>query len=269
MGMRPFQVAGGTIVGRDHRVVYKNNQDAYAIHESDGLTVVVVADGCGSSVRSEVGAQMGVRLVVDGIVRMYAATRSIDWTRLNRQIVSRLDLLAGWLGGNYREAIEQHLLFTLVGAAVANEEVIFFACGDGVIMMNGERIDLGRYPNNTPPYIAYQLLERELRIDPYEARLRPIKVSPLCVVDSFLIGTDGVEDIFQHASSCMPGLNKPVGPASQFWTDDRYFKGNPDLVSRQLRLMGRDYPATDPAHGLLHDDTTLVVARKDITIKEE
>lgn len=269
MGIRQFQVAGGTIVGRDHRVVYKNNQDAYAITEYEGLTVAVVADGCGSGVKSEVGAHLGVRLVTEQIARMYAVRRTLDWPRLERHIVSQLDTLAQSLGGNYRQAVEDYLLFTLVGVVIAGDTVTFFACGDGIVRINDQALALGPYSGNMPPYIAYRLLESELKIDPREVRLAPIAVRPSQLVESFLLGTDGVEDIVLHADRTMPGIEKPMGDLCQFWTDDRYFRGNPDLVSRQLRLMGRDYPVANPEHGLLHDDTTLIVGRKNPEYKEE
>lgn len=257
-----FQLAAGSMVGRDHRLVFRNNQDAYHVATYDGLTIAVVADGCGSGSKSEVGAQLGVRIVAEQIARRYAAYRSIDWARLEQSVVSQLDILASNLGGDYRRTVEEHLLFTLVGVVLTREEAVFFACGDGVVYVNGEPTILGPHPGNMPPYVAYRLLASELRINPDEVRLRPVITAPIETVNSFLIGTDGVDDIIRRADRNLPGLERPVGEISQFWSDDRYFKGNPDLVSRQLRLMGRDYPHVNPDHGLLSDDTTLIVGRR-------
>ncbi len=258
----PFQIASGSVVGRDHRVVYKNNQDALAVTEYEGLTIMVVADGCSSGLKSEVGAQLGVRLVTEHIARMYASRRAIDWKRLERQVVSQLDVIAQSLGGDYRKTVEDFLLFTLVGAVLTQETATFFACGDGVLLINGQVLALGPYPGNMPPYLAYRLLESELRIDPREVNLAPVAERPIDSIDSFVLGTDGVDDIVRHAGRNLPGLEGLVGGIDQFWLNDRYFKGNLDLVSRQLRLMARDFPVANPEHGLLHDDTTLIVARR-------
>src|SRR5439155_16598404 len=59
----PFQLAGATVAGRLHHVSGRNNQDAFAWAQSPGGLVAVVCDGCGSAPHSEVGAQLGARLV--------------------------------------------------------------------------------------------------------------------------------------------------------------------------------------------------------------
>lgn len=269
MNANEFQLAGGTVTGRDHRLVFKNNQDAYAITACHGLTIAVVADGCSGGAKSEVGAQLGVRLLTEQIARMYTATGTLNWPRLEQHLVAQLDSLAVSLGGEYRRVVEEYLLFTLVGAVITDTELTFFACGDGTIIINGARLALGPYPGNMPPYIAYRLLTNELRIDPQQVRLAPVAIRPVETVESFLIGTDGIDDIAAHAECRMPGLDKLVGDPSQFWTEDRYFRGNPDLVSRQLRMMARDFPLVQPEHGRLHDDTTLVVGRRAPTRQEE
>lgn len=269
MATGDMQLAGGTVTGRDHRLVFKNNQDAYAVTSFQNLTIAVVADGCSGGAKSEVGAQLGVRMVTEQLARMYAAKRVIDWRRLEQHLVAELDTLARSLGGDYRQTVEEYLLFTLVGVVITNESLTFFACGDGALMINGVTVPLGPYPGNMPPYIAYRLLMNELRIDPGCVQLAPVATRPIETVESFLIGTDGVHDVITHAERIMPGLQRPVGNIAEFWTDDRYFRGNPDLVSRQLRMMARDFPVANPEHGLLHDDTTLVVGRRAPVHKEE
>lgn len=260
--MTDFQLAGGSMVGRDHRVVNRNNQDAYTILQYTGLTVAVVSDGCGSGAKTEVGAQLGVRMVAEQIARQYGAYRRIDWQKTQRHVLSQLDILAQSLGGDYRKVVEEYFLFTIIGVILTPETATFFACGDGTAVINGEQWPLGPYPENRPPYLAYGLLENELRIDPSGIKLLPFMEVANEELNSFLIGTDGVDDFVKHQDKTMPGLDRNIGPLSQFWLDDRYFKGNPDLVSRQLRLAGRDFPHNNPEHGLLSDDTTIIVGRR-------
>ncbi len=264
-----FQLAGGSMVGRDHRMVNKNNQDSYVIQSYSDLTVAVVADGCGSGAKTEVGSQLGARLVAEQIARAYGAYRTIDWQKTQRHVLSQLDLLAQNLGGDFRRVVEEYFLFTIVGVVLEPKKATFFACGDGTIYVNGCHLPLGPFAGNMPPYIAYGLLENELKIDVREVRLAPVVELATSDLTSFLIGTDGIDDFVGHEARMMPGIDRLVGPIDQFWTDDRYFRGNPDLVSRQLRLVGRDWPLSNPEHGLLHDDTTLIVGRRIPELQEE
>ena len=59
----PFQLAFATVAGRMHHLSGRNNQDAYAWTQGPGGLIAVVCDGCGSGPHSEVGAQVGARLV--------------------------------------------------------------------------------------------------------------------------------------------------------------------------------------------------------------
>ena len=47
-----------------------------------------------------------------------------------------------------------------------------------------------------------------------------------------------------------------VGPLSQFWADDAFYK-NRDMVRRRLAVLNRG-----AGPGLLADDTTIVVVRR-------
>ena len=64
-----FEIAVGTVIGRDHRVSGKNNQDAFCCLMADHLIVAVVCDGCGSSPHSEVGAKIGAKIIAAEILR--------------------------------------------------------------------------------------------------------------------------------------------------------------------------------------------------------
>ncbi len=260
--MARFELAGGTVIGRDHRHVGRNNQDAYTILANGPYTIAIVADGCSSGTFSEVGAQVGVRLVAENLRSQLEARRQINWETATRQVLARLEMLASTMGGNYREVVEEYFLFTLVGVVISTEHATFFGLGDGTIYINGTQLPLGPYPNNAPPYLAYGLLEGRVDVDPGLLHVRPHQMVAVNDLRHFLIGSDGVDDLVARQNDHMPGMSQAVGPVSQFWEQDRYYNGNPILVSRQLNLISRDWPRANPELGLLGDDTTIIAGRK-------
>lgn len=262
---RDFAMAGGSTIGRDHRVVPKNNQDAWAVYEHDRFPVVaVVADGCGSGQHSEVGAGIGARLVCNAVTRELMATRGeIRWPKVEGDVLSILHAVALSMGGNFRSVVEDHFLFTIVGVAFERSGyVTFFAIGDGVIVINdNEPIRLRPAEGNKPAYLGYRLLDGwDLDVDPGELYFRKLTSVPINELSSFLIGCDGVNDLEHVANHQIPGFRggMEVGGLSQFWEHDANFS-NPAAISRRLKIIGRDWKGDA---GLLPDDTTLVVGRR-------
>jgi len=96
-----FQIAGGSVPGRRHRMAGRNNQDAFAWAARDGALVAVVSDGCGSGTHSEVGAQIGARLVVRAALRLTRAglTGGDLLKRLRGQVLAGLRRLAMAMSG--------------------------------------------------------------------------------------------------------------------------------------------------------------------------
>jgi hypothetical protein len=257
-----YQLAGGSTIGRDHRMVPKNNQDSWSIWKYDDLTIGIVADGCGSGMHSEVGAKLGVQTLGSILRKEYEWHNQINWRRVQRNVLTQLDTVAQAMGGDYRRVVESYLLFTILGVIIDNERATFFALGDGTIIINGEALPIGPFQNNMPPYLGYGLMLDELAIDANAVALQPICELPVAQLESCLIATDGIDDVVRNDQNPVPGLGKPVGSLDQFWQSDRYFGSNPELLSRQLKLIGRDWPATQPQPGLLGDDTTIIVGRK-------
>jgi hypothetical protein len=257
-----YQLAGGSTIGRDHRLVPKNNQDSWSIWRCDDLTIAIVADGCGSGTHSDVGAKLGVQILGSCLRKDYEYHGQINWHRIQRNVLSHIDAVAQAMGGNYRRTIESYMLFTLLGVVIDNQQATFFALGDGTIIVNGETVPIGPYQNNMPPYLGYGLLLDELLIDANAITLGPILELPTAQLTSFLIATDGIDDVIRNGHNTLPGLDKLVGPIEQFWQSDRYFGSNPELLSRQLKLIGRDWPLSQPQPGLLGDDTTVIVGRQ-------
>jgi hypothetical protein len=151
----------------------------------------------------------------------------------------------------------EHSEFVLAGGSVIGRDHrrTFKNYQDGSLIVRNSECTLGPFPDNQPPYAGYGLLgKRGLEV-------QTVKTCPLSGLQHFLIGTDGVSDLIAARGNCLPGMNGQVGPVSQFWDEERYLGGNPDLVSRRLRVIGRDWPKRDPEPGLLPDDTTLIVGR--------
>jgi hypothetical protein len=270
--MPPFQVAGGSIRGRNHERSGGNNQDALAWSQTDRYVLAVVCDGCGSGAHSEVGARLGARLVLESLrawapALPYAPVETVlEQVRLC--LLSQLSALAQAMGGNVRHTIQDYFLFTIVGAVITPHHAIVFTLGDGAVAVNGAYTYIS-YPGNAPPYLAYGLVGDAVAppLRPYLAfqvhwHGRPEDVREL------LLGSDGVHDLYSAAHQSLPGRTEPVGALAQFWREDRYFT-NPYGITRRLALINR--PVTRYAWeqrrvqhtpGLLADDTTLVVMRR-------
>jgi hypothetical protein len=266
-----FELAAGSIIGREHLRLGKNNQDAYHWVSMESATIAVVCDGCGSGSHSEVGAKIGARLVVEAILRNLSQDGlSTDfWQQVHQDLLHSLGMIAASLGGELVQAVKEYLLFTIVGALITPLETVLFAIGDGVFALNGDVITIPPFPNNAPPYLAYGLIsDALLNMQPVDYQFRVHRQVPTSEVESILMGTDGVEDLIAVADEFLPGKFYRVGEISQFWEDDCYFR-NPYSLNRRLGLMNSSSVKPDwearqlkRENGLLGDDTTLVVIRR-------
>ncbi len=251
-----FEYAMGSIIGRNHVVANKNNQDAYRVVLRSQFVVAVVCDGCGSGKHSEVGAQLGAKIVTDAIADLLDQGLAISnpdfWDILKTNLFQKLiDIIA--IANDAQESVMEfvndYLLFTIVGAVITSSETVTFSMGDGAIAVNGKLTQIPAYPDNAPPYLAYGLY-------------RPDAVSfeicdriPTPELESILIATDGIDDLIA------------VEDIAQFWKEDKYFK-NPDAIRRKLSMLNREEIKPDwnkrelvKRSGVLSDDTSLVVIR--------
>ena len=262
MSTLPFDIAAASVQGREHARAGRNNQDALCLRVSEHGLVAVVADGCGSQPCSELGAQLGVRRLARAAQQRLEEGERVDEATflpgLREDVLCLLGELRGELG---RDALGD-FLFTLVGAVVTPSKTLIFSAGDGVWALNGEVHPLGPFPGNAPPYLAYAMLGGA------DVSLTAQALVPTQDVHALMLGTDGVVDLARLASAQVPEKDEPVGPLSQFWTDDRYF-ANPDALRRRLTLINRESVRADfesrrlvRTPGLLPDDTTVVVLRR-------
>jgi hypothetical protein len=251
-----FEIAGGSVAGRAHALAGKPNQDAYAWIERDGVLVAAVCDGCGSGAHSEVGAQLGARIVTARLAQRLLDGGALDsaslWSDLRADVLGALRGVATAMGGRLSEVVSEHFLFTVVGLALEGERGCLFAAGDGIAAVDEAVIQLGPFPRNEPPYLGYGLL------NPEAPGFSVIRSFASAEVQSLLIGTDGAADLEGLAHT----------PLRTFWEDDRHFH-NRDAVRRRLALLNREAQKPlwaerriEREPGLLGDDTTVVVVRR-------
>lgn len=270
-----FEIVGGTITGREHTRVGKNNQDAYYWCATESMIVAVVSDGCSTGTRSEVGANLGARLTVGMLIQRLTNISELNqaqflrsdffWEKIRQDVLAQLRVLANALGISLSQTVNDFFLFTIMGVIVTHFTTFLFSIGDGIYYVNGELTRLGPFPNNEPPYLCYALTGSNLTDSHPELLKFWLHQVATADVSTILIGTDGVGDLVSIAERNMPGKSELVGPLSQFWEQDGYFK-NQDKIRRKLSLINTDSikmrnGALVREVGLLPDDTTMVVIR--------
>ncbi|MFA6194058.1 MAG: protein phosphatase 2C domain-containing protein, partial [Parcubacteria group bacterium] len=239
-----FEIASGTVIGRDHRVAGKNNQDSFYFQATDELIAAVVCDGCGSSPHSEVGAKIGARTAVIAVQELFESRFAAknqpcskdEWTRFIEGIGSKIHMTLYELIKKFAEKspenfydkaakiISDYFLFTIVGFVVTPFDTAIFSIGDGLYSLNGDIRQLGPFPDNAPPYLAYDLvIDRTRQCAEYEA-FKFHWLIPTPEIRSMMIGTDGVADFTEVAEKNLPGRAELVGPLSQFWDNYLYFR---------------------------------------------
>lgn len=273
--MHGFEIAAGSIPGTDHtkpgQPGWKNNQDAHDFQAGNDFLIGVVCDGCGGVENgfSEFGARLGARLVAKAFADVLRQDNRLDLfadvmlAEVERRVTNSLAEVAA-MGTDSLPARNSfavtHMLFTIVGVVMTEETTLVFSFGDGVYAVNGEVTVIPPFPDNQPPYIAYQFVPSS--VDPSLLRFETRALLPTAEVRSVLIGSDGVADLIAAAEMPLPVSGTPLGPLSQFWEEDRFIN-NPDMIRRRLALANREHVEGGLMKGgLLHDDTTILLVRR-------
>lgn len=274
-----IQVAGGSVMGRDHRDAHKNNQDAFHHRMQSGTHILFVADGCSESTSSEVGARVILRMVTELVLKRLQAFSGLDprfdidfwslfWERVRLDALAQIRVFAQMFDGSFSENVSGNFLAAILGAVVTPEVTVIAGVGDGVYALDGQIEILGPFPNNQPPYLAYGLIGSSFDETPDLLKFHIHKIVRTPDVRSILIGTDGVSDLIRARTRPIPGKNVQVGPLEQLWTNDHFYE-NPAALSRFLFSLNREvarplWEAREVSRerGLLPDDTTLVVLRR-------
>jgi len=267
-------VAGGSVPGTDHtkpgQPGWTNNHDAFTWRGlRSGGFVAVVCDGCGSGKHSEVGSHLGANLlaqtITDDVEKLHIEGRPLAQIALGRvqQIVlGYFATLAKATGGSFSQTINDYFLFTIVGAIVTPEEYCIFSLGDGVFILNGDVYPLGPFPNNSPPYLMYNLAGSSLLdANPALLNLQVQARGSTKDLNWLLIGTDGVLDLINAKGKTIPGRKETVGAIEQFLSDS--CMQNPDGIRRRLAVLNRETVEDGRSirGGLLTDDTTFIIVQ--------
>jgi hypothetical protein len=274
-------VIGGSVPGTRHTLPgspgWKNNQDAFAwqYRPDDDVLVAVVCDGCSAGEKSEVGAELTAKYVLQSV---FAELDNDDpenrdgfsWDSVLYAVGAKLDYLAEDLLNNgsqddlskeLTKIIEQYFLSTIVGVLITPEEITIFSMGDGVFAVDGEFQTLGPFPDNKPPYPM--LATKKLREYNYMVSKFRVQTFTDPSIQTILIGSDGVLDMIEAhaANACYPGTDKPVGDISRLFAPE--FFSNPDNLRRHLALMNRETVRNGKiVAGLLPDDTTAILIHR-------
>jgi hypothetical protein len=231
--MTRIESAVGVVVGREHRRAGRGGQDAAVVRRGAGGVVAVVADGCGSALRSEVGAELGARLCAAAALRRLEGGAAVadprTWERVGQDVLAQLrviDLAADGLAADC-------LLFTLVGAVVTAELVAVFGLGDGIYGLDGDVRELGPFPDNAPPYLGHALVGGPA------TSLQLHALRPADSVAQVLIGSDGAAAVDVCGLAADPLI----------WR-------NPDGLRRRLAVLAAE------RGGPVSDDVALAVLRR-------
>lgn len=252
-----LRATSAAVVGARHLRAARNGQDAAATWLGEAAGAIVVCDGCGAGASSEVGARLGARLVIAALARRLAAgARPEDpslWASVRIEVAGVLSgladaMLAEATPGARDQLVHDHLLFTIVAAAVAGDEAAVWAIGDGAFAIDGRVRELGPFADNQPPYLAYDLLGM-----PQVAHLEVATGAATIVV-----ATDGVAE-----------LGADLGISAR--DDVERFLAHPDALRRQLVLHARarervDWEARRIARSpaALQDDGAIAILRRSV-----
>ncbi len=261
-----FEIAAGSVPGRSHVLAGRGNQDAFAFRADKDALFALVCDGCGSSTHSEVGAAIGARVVLEAGLAALARGAAVDdeatWEGVRREALVSLGATARAMGGRIEDIVGDYLLFTVIGVAIAGGRAAIVGIGDGFFASPRERVRIGPFAGNAPPYLGYGLLGEGPRFSMHRA-------FDSAALDAVLVGTDGAADMDELEGRLIPGADGArLAPISQFWADDTYFR-NRDAIRRALSLVNREVqrPVWSERRvlrepGLLEDDTTILVIRR-------
>lgn len=238
-----FLVTSGTVLGREHARLFRNNQDGIGLCVEDRVISAVVSDGCSEGGASEIGAKLAAQwLAAWG--PLYGQATGFEPGRfvsaLARGLIRHLDPFVRSLStspGIDPAVIQEFFLFTFLMLIMTEERTTIFGVGDGVFSVDGRTTVLDAGEENAPPYVGYRLVPgavepgREI----YEPRIH--FDGPTSSVDAILIGTDGAASL----------------EVNELLEDQRFLR-NRTLLHKRLRVLSTERR--------LDDDTTVVLVRR-------
>jgi hypothetical protein len=246
-----FSTVAGSVMGREHLRLRRNNQDAVSLHVGPELIVAAVADGCSGAPASEVGARLAVRWVTDQGPRRIGADPEESSSAVMSGLLRFISSIVGQLSAHdprtRAEIIGELLLFTVLVAVVSPDRSFVFGIGDGAFAIDGtvHRIDCAG-KDNAPPYLAYRLLGSSApSVVHWSGRTLEI--------GSVIIATDGAHELEERQGEILKD-GSAQGGLSAFAREMRYLS-NPSLLHKRLVVIGE-------VNGRLKDDTTVAMIRR-------
>lgn len=280
-----FDTIAASVTGARHLRVGRNGQDAAIARVTRRGALAVVCDGCSSGAYSEVGARLGGLLVARAIERVIDGGAGLGdeahpvavggeagerpalgdpetWRAVREHVVASLAAVAEQVGGDRERVVHDQLLFTIVAAAVRDDEAVVWAIGDGAYALGDAAHVIGPFEGNAPPYLAYDLAARDGEVL-YDATAvegdvsRRARDEVLVVVppgvSTIAVATDGVCDL---AGGLVP-------------LTARRFVDHPDALRRHLSVLARPREriewseqrvVREPA--VLQDDCAVAILRR-------
>lgn len=247
----PWCCVAASVMGREHLRLGRNNQDAVAVRQRDGLWVAAVADGCGSGSHCEVGARLAVDYLVGSMPAWVDAAGGVEAGLAERAASALVDdlleplvsALGGW-GERRAEVVHDRFLFGFLCAVVDAERALVFGLGDGVLICDEAVQVLSPGEANAPPYLAYRLLPSGALDSTHDLDVAiHLDAHGGARPRSLVLATDGLAELLPA-----PGL--PTWPAP----DDRW-AANPSWLLKRLTVLRE-------RERRLADDTSLAWLRR-------
>lgn len=252
-----WAVLAASAPGGAHVRAGVSTQDAYAVEQSDGVLLLAVADGAGSTPLGGVAAPLAVSLVM-GTMRPLAVPRRLAdpayWYRMLRvgpdRVLRRFRTAASGVARAHRGLRATDLGTTLTLVVAYPPRIGVFVVGDGIVVTRaGGHLDLLVAPpvSADRPYGATTLLT-----SPGAGRSARRIVTELPDLTGVAVSSDGMDTLLVEYADA-----RPVRPgAEQFG----------QLFARAERVDGTDAMAftrllsSPRVCALTDDDKTLVVA---------
>lgn len=165
-----FDIAYGSVIGREHRIITKNNQDAFCLANTVDVLCGVVCDGCSSGKHSEIGANIGARIIIEAIMREieHSIRRGFVPSPINEKvrqnIISQLRVLVNSMGVSISEIVNEYFLFTLIGFLILPWETYIFSIGDGLFIVNNDVVEISFYCGKKKNYTPLAPLKRRTKL---------------------------------------------------------------------------------------------------------
>lgn len=191
----------GNVTGHRHLASFTNGQDAAGVTSDDALDSVgaTVCDGCGSSPRSEVGANLISAYLVKQISTLFGRGCSPDcmppilFSAVIDYIQMQLHLNCQPMNLEERaRMINDFWLCSICGLAMNNKRGCVFWSGDPTFAIDDELVVIDE--DNKPSYVAYKCLGDPSRFGVSESHI-PTQFNTLefdpSKVSKIMISSDG------------------------------------------------------------------------------